>query len=178
MIVIGINQGMQPIAGYNYGAGHYQRLLEVLKLTIICATIVTTAAFLSGMFIPRIVASVFTTDQEMIEMAARGIRIMLFCFPIIGTQMVTCNFFQSIGKANIAIFLSLTRQLIFLIPFLIIFPYLFNDGAMGIWYSMPVSDFLASAVAYWVLAQNYRKLKKKALEESENGVKVKEATTD
>ena len=70
------------------------------------------------------------------------------------------------------------RQLIFLIPFLIIFPYLFNDGAMGIWYSMPVSDFLASAVAYWVLAQNYRKLKKKALEESENGVKVKEATTD
>jgi putative MATE family efflux protein len=166
MVVIGINQGMQPIAGYNYGAGHYQRLMDVLKLTVICATIVTTTAFLAGMFIPRIVASAFTTDQEMIDLAARGISIMLFCFPIVGTQMVTCNFFQSIGKANIAIFLSLTRQLIFLIPFLIIFPHLFEDGAMGIWYSMPVSDFLASVVAYWVLGQYYRKLKKKVLEES------------
>jgi Na+-driven multidrug efflux pump len=102
----------------------------------------------------------------MIDLAARGISIMLFCFPIVGTQMVTCNFFQSIGKANIAIFLSLTRQLIFLIPFLIIFPHLFEDGALGIWYSMPVSDFLASVVAYWVLGQYYRKLKKKVLEES------------
>ena len=158
MIVMGINQGMQPIAGYNYGARQFDRVDRVLKLTIIGATCVTTLGFLIGELAPRLAVSVFTDDPELVRLSAEGMRIVFFCFPIIGFQMVTSNFFQSIGMASKAIFLSLTRQMLFLLPALIILPRFF--GAAGVWYSMPVSDLLASLVAMVMLVSQFRKFKR------------------
>ena len=158
MIVMGINQGMQPIAGYNYGARQFDRVDRVLKLTIIGATCVTTLGFLIGELAPRLAVSVFTDDPELVRLSAEGMRIVFFCFPIIGFQMVTSNFFQSIGMASKAIFLSLTRQMLFLLPALIILPHFF--GAAGVWYSMPVSDLLASLVAMVMLVSQFRKFKR------------------
>jgi putative MATE family efflux protein len=149
MIVMGINQGMQPIAGYNYGARQFDRVNKVLRLTIYAATAVTTLAFLSGEFIPELLARAFTTDNELIRQAANGMRYLVAIFPIVGFQMVTVNFFQSIGKAKISIFLSLTRQLIFLIPCLFILPNFL--GQQGVWISMPLSDLLSSLVAGFML---------------------------
>lgn len=104
MIVLGLNQGMQPIAGYNFGAKLYPRVTEVLKVTIYCATVVTTIGFLIGMFIPEIVSSIFTSDAELISIASKGFRVVVFFYPIVGFQMVASNFFQSIGMASKAIF--------------------------------------------------------------------------
>lgn len=138
MIVMGLNQGMQPIAGYNFGAKLYDRVNKVLKLTIIYATCVTTFGFLVGMLAPNLVVGIFTSDAELTELSATGLRITVMFFPIIGFQMVTSNFFQSIGMAGKAIFLSLTRQMLILLPCLLILPHFF--GVAGVWYSMPVSD--------------------------------------
>lgn len=157
MIVIGLNQGMQPIAGYNFGARFYKRVDKVLKVTIAYATAVTSFGFLVGMLIPDLVVSIFTTDEELIALSARGLRIVVMFFPIIGFQMVTSNFFQSIGMAGKAIFLSLTRQVLILIPCLLILPRFY--GAAGVWYSMPVSDALASLIALVMLLAQFRKFK-------------------
>ncbi|MBQ4221782.1 MAG: MATE family efflux transporter, partial [Bacteroidales bacterium] len=162
MIVMGFNQGMQPIAGYNYGAKQYDRVLEVLHLTIKCALVVTATCFIVGMFFPRAAVSLFTHDEELIGLAARGFRITVLIFFIIGRQMVITNFFQSIGMANKAIFLSLSRQLIFLLPFLAILPIWF--GADGVWFSMPASDLAALVVTEIMLAR----LKKSFRKEMEN----------
>ena len=167
MIVMGINQGMQPIAGYNFGARQFDRVDRVLKLTIIGATCVTTLGFLIGELAPRLAVSVFTDDPELVRLSAEGMRIVFFCFPIIGFQMVTTNFFQSIGMAGKAIFLSLSRQLLFLMPGLIFLPRIFDeltpwDGSWGVWCSMPLSDFLASLVAGVMLFYQFRKFKAKA----------------
>ncbi len=161
MIVMGITQGMQPIAGYNYGAKQYQRVNTVLKLAIIGATIMTTLTFLIGEFVPELAVRLFTTDEGLICRAAEGFRIVVLVFPIVGFQMVTSNFFQSIGMANKAIFLSLTRQLLFLLPCLIILPTFL--GASGIWWSMPISDAVASAVAAVMLYKQFQSFKRQEL---------------
>ena len=157
MIVMGLNQGMQPIAGYNFGAKLYDRVNKVLKLTIIYATCVTTFGFLVGMLAPNLVVGIFTSDAELTELTATGLRITVMFFPIIGFQMVTSNFFQSIGMAGKAIFLSLTRQMLILLPCLLILPHFF--GVAGVWYSMPVSDLLASLIALVMLVYQFRKFK-------------------
>ncbi|MBQ8443185.1 MAG: MATE family efflux transporter [Bacteroides sp.] len=157
MIVMGITQGMQPIAGYNYGAQQYHRVNQVLRLAIYGATVMTTLTFLIGELIPEWTVSIFTTDEGLIQRAAEGFRIAVLVFPIVGFQMVTSNFFQSIGMANKAIFLSLTRQLLFLLPCLLILPTFM--GAAGIWWSMPISDALASAVAAVMLYKQYQAFK-------------------
>lgn len=157
MIVMGLNQGMQPIAGYNFGAKLYDRVNKVLKLTIIYATCVTTFGFLVGMLAPNLVVGIFTSDAELTELSATGLRITVMFFPIIGFQMVTSNFFQSIGMAGKAIFLSLTRQMLILLPCLLILPHSF--GVAGVWYSMPVSDLLASLIALVMLVYQFRKFK-------------------
>jgi putative MATE family efflux protein len=158
MIVMGLNQGMQPIAGYNYGAGNYKRVNKVLKQTIIVASLIVTFGFLVGEIFPDEVASVFTNDETLIGLASNGLRLVLIFFPIVGFQMVTTFFFQSIGMAGKSIFLSLTRQLLFLLPFLIIFPSYF--GVNGVWYSMPAADILSSIVAGYMLVVQYRKFKR------------------
>lgn len=157
MIVMGLNQGMQPIAGYNFGARQYDRVNKVLKLTIIYATAVTTFGFLVGMLVPDWVVGIFTSDTELIALSSKGLRITVMFFPIIGFQMVTSNFFQSIGMAGKAIFLSLTRQMLILLPCLLILPHFF--GVAGVWYSMPVSDVLASLIALVMLVMQFRKFK-------------------
>lgn len=164
MIVIGLNQGMQPIAGYNYGAQKMDRVLQTLRYTIYGATIITTCGFLVGELMPRLCARAFTTDEQLIDMAAHGMRIIVVCYPIIGFQMATTNFFQSIGHAGKSIFLSLTRQLLFLVPLLIILPHFF--GLDGIWFAMPASDLIASIVTAVML---YIQMKKFKLNSIKNG---------
>ena len=164
MIVMGINQGMQPIAGYNFGARQFDRVLRVLRLTIIGATCVTTAGFLIGEFAPRFAVSLFTTDDELIRLAVEGMRIVFVFFPIIGFQMVATNFFMSIGMAGKAIFLSLSRQLLFLLPGLLFLPPFFDahtqwNGSWGVWCAMPLSDLLAAVVAFFMLTYQLRKFR-------------------
>ena len=158
MIVMGLNMGMQPIAGYNYGAGLYQRVNRVLKQTIMLATVVITIGFIIGEFLPRQAASLFTSDKELLDLAVPGMRIAFAAFPIIGFQMVSSNFFQSIGKPGKAIYMSLSRQVIFLIPALLIFPHYF--GVVGVWMSLPVADTLAAVNAAFLLTKHFKNIKK------------------
>ena len=157
MIVIGINQGMQPIAGYNYGARNMDRVFRVLRYTIYSATVVTTLGFLIGELAPELCARAFTNDEQLIAMSAHGMRIIVLFFPIIGFQIATTNFFQSIGHAGKSIFLSLTRQLLFLIPALIVFPKFWQLD--GIWMAMPASDLMASVVTAIMLYVQNKKMK-------------------
>ncbi len=159
MIVLGLNQGMQPIAGYNYGAMHVERTIRVLRLTITAAVIVTFIGFLIGMLVPHSVASIFTTDEALVDLAAEGLHIVVLLFPLAGFQMVTAVFFQSIEKAGKSVIMTLTRQLIFLIPLLLILPHFL--GGKGVWYAMPLSDALSATVCFFLLRSEMRKLKTK-----------------
>lgn len=158
MFIMGVNQGMQPIAGYNYGALQFDRLLQVLRLSILAATAIMTGGWLIAMFLPYYCARLFTTDPVLIDMAIEGIRINMLLFPIIGFQMVTTNFFQCIGKVKISIFLSLSRQLLFLLPLLAVLPTVW--GIRGVWAALPASDLVAALVAVWVMTVYMRKFKK------------------
>ena len=152
MFVIGVNQGLQPIIGYNYGAQIYERVKATLYYGIILATIVTTLGFIFGMFFPRMFARAFTSDVQLLDLAENAMRISIVAFPLVGFQVVMSGYFQSIGQAKKSITLSLSRQLIFLIPSIIILPRLF--GLDGVWAATPVSDFLATALAlYYFLRQ-------------------------
>ncbi len=155
MFVIGLNQGMQPIAGYNYGAQKFDRLMRVVKLTMLSATAVMTVGWCLAIFMPRLCVRLFTTDATLISISANALRIMCCMFPIVGYQMVVTNFFQCIGKVKVSIFLSLSRQLIFLLPMLWLLPHLFQLN--GVWFSMPASDLLASLVTAWIMARYMRK---------------------
>ena len=157
MIVMGFQQAMQPIAGYNYGAKAYDRVTKVLKITIALATCVTTLAFVIGEFFPEYVARIFTSDAKMIEMAVVGMRYNCLLFPIVGFQMVTGSFFQSIAQPGKAIFLSLSRQLLFLVPFIVIFPHFW--GINGVWVSLPASDLVSSIITSVLLTNYFRKHK-------------------
>ena len=158
MVVMGINQGMQPIAGYNFGAKQYGRVTEVLKTAIFFASSVMITAFLVCEFFSHQIMMAFTSDERMIADSAFGLRITVATFPIVGFQMVTSTFFQSIGKAAWAAFLSTTRQMLFLIPMILLLPHLL--GQTGIWVSMPVADTLSSIVTAILLIYQFRKFKK------------------
>lgn len=160
MFVMGLNQGMQPIAGYNYGSQQIDRLMRVLTLTIISATCIMTTAWLVAELLPGVVARMFTTDAGLIKIASTAIRINMMVYPIVGMQMVVTNFFQCIGKVKVSIFLSLSRQLLFLLPLLAILPHFL--GVNGVWSSLPSADTLASLVAISVLAVYMRRFKRQA----------------
>ena len=149
MIVIGLTMGMQPIVGYNFGARRLDRVKHTLRLSIIVGVCITSSGFIICELFPHAVASVFTSDEALIGMAAHGLRICVAVFPLIGAQMVIGNFFQSIGMAKISIFMSLTRQLIYLLPCLLLFPQFM--GLDGVWTSMPVSDLFAFITAVLIL---------------------------
>ena len=157
MVVMGLNQGMQPIVGFNYGAQQYKRVIDALKLTIICATAVTTTGFIMAQLFPRAISMIFTTDEDLIQYSIKGLRIVFVCFPIIGFQIVAGNFFQSVGMAAKSVLMSLTRQLIFLLPGLLILPLFFQTN--GIWMSMPIADALSSMVAFILLFNQIKKFK-------------------
>ena len=157
MVVMGLNQGMQPIASYNFGARLYSRLKETVTLTAICAIAVTSTGFIICEIFPRTLVMMFTSDESLIEVAAKGLRISFMFYPIVGFQMVTSNFFRSIGYAGTSIFLSLTRQLLFLLPLMFILPHFFGLG--GIWASMPAADLISCIVSASMMVYHLRRLK-------------------
>lgn len=157
MFVMGINQGMQPIAGYNYGAQKLDRMMQVVKLSIIAATVIMILGWFLAMLAPRQCVSLFTTDQHLIDTTVHGMRRMMVMLPIVGYQMVITNFFQCIGKVKISIFLSLSRQLLFLLPALALLPIWF--GLDGVWLAQPVSDLIASVVTAWIMIVYMHKFK-------------------
>lgn len=159
MVVMGLNQGMQPIAGYNWGAHRNDRVWQVLRYTITAAVAVTTCGFLIGEFVPELPAHIFTSDERIIELASHGFRICVSVFPLVGAQMVIGNFFQSIGHAGKSIFLSTSRQMIFLIPCLIILPGYF--GISGVWYSLPIADVVSCIIAFCMLWWQIRHIRAK-----------------
>ena len=163
MIVMGFNQGMQPIAGYNFGARQSGRVIQILKYTILCGTTVTTLGFLICQIFPRTIIRFFTTDEGLIGLAEHGMRLILLMLPVIGFQMVSTSFFQSIGMAGKAIFLSLTRQLIFLVPCLFILPHYW--GPDGVWGSFPVADALSTITTGLMLGWQMKKFKRGAIGE-------------
>lgn len=158
MIVFGITQGMQPILGFNYGANQWSRVKRTLKIGLVVGVLITTIGFIMAELFPYEISSLFTTDKTLINISVSGFRISFIFYSAVGGQVIIQNFFQSIGKPNISIFLSLTRQLLFLIPTLLILPHLF--GVDGVWLSLSVSDllaFLVAAVTLWVLLKKENK---------------------
>lgn len=158
MVIMGFNQGMQPIAGYNFGARLYPRVTEVTKLTMWWAIGVASFGFLLCQLFPSLIVRLFTTDDELIGAAVFGLHIVFAVFPIVGFQMVATNFFLSIGMSKKAIFLSLTRQMLFLIPFLIVLPRFY--GTLGVWISIPLADTVATVVTAWVLVNQFRQFRR------------------
>lgn len=160
MIVFGVTQGMQPILGFNYGAGQWDRVKRTLRIGIWLGVAITTCGWIVTELLPNTVSSLFTTDSTLIDIARRGFRIYFICYPVVGCQIVIQNFFQSVGKPKLSIFLSLTRQLLFLIPFLIILPRHF--GVDGVWASMSASDiiafFFAIATLWYEMRRHNRRI--------------------
>lgn len=161
MVVIGICQGMQPILGYNYGSGRFNRLFATLRLAIVSAVFFTSIGSIIGAFNPRIIAMAFMQDQAQIECAINCLRITTITFWMVGFQIVGTNFFQSLGMAGKAVFLSLTRQIIFMIPMLLILPP--KLGLNGVWACYPVCDFVAALVTAVMLAVQIKKIKNKKM---------------
>ena len=159
MIVFGFNQGMQPIAGYNYGARQYGRVREVYLKTAMWGTIVTVFGFIVSEFLAVPTVEIFTNDPVLIDKAARGLQKMNVVFPIVGFQMVTTNLFQCLGMVRKSIFLSLSRQLLFLLPCIYILPALM-ESEVGVWYSFPISDTIAAVITAILAAGLLKKLAK------------------
>jgi putative MATE family efflux protein len=157
MFVMGMCQGMQPIVGYNYGAEKYDRMLRCLFLAIGCATAILLVGWGLSMLFPRQIARIFTTDATLIDLAARGIRLDMLVFFVVGSQATITHFFQSIGKVKVSIFLSLSRQLFLLLPMAYVFPLFWELD--GVWYSMPASDFLSFAMTIPMLMWYMKKFK-------------------
>ena len=158
MICMGFNQGLQPIAGYNYGARQYSRVKEVFILTAKWEVLATTVCFLVSEFLPTQAVSLFTNDSELIGMAARGLKTMNVGFAFVGFGMVSGNLFQCLGMVKKSIFLSLTRQLIFLLPFIYTLPLRYGDK--GVWMSFPISDILNIIVSAILIINLFRKFGK------------------
>jgi putative MATE family efflux protein len=166
MICAGLNQGMQPIVGFNYGARRYDRVVSALRMTILCAVGVMSVAFVAGEFFPEAIARLFVKADDpyagdLVAISAEAMRWVMMIFPIVGFQIITANFFQYIGKAPKAILLSMTRQLLFLLPLLLVLPR--SMGAMGVWISFPIADAVASvlaAVLLWVQLREFNRAAK------------------
>lgn len=157
MINMGMNQGMFPIAGYNYGAHDYDRLVTVLKYTMVIAFSISTLGWVIAQTLPHECARLFTTDETLIKIAERSIHITMLVFPVVGIQMVCTGFFQSIGKAKVSMLLSLSRQLLFFLPLLLVLPNFYQVD--GVWMAQPVSDVISVVVAMTMLTRYIKKLK-------------------
>ena len=158
MVVIGLTQGMQPIVGYNFGARHFDRVQQTLKKVIVVAVTIMSVGWLLCELLPGHIVALFSDDSRLNELARVGLRITMVAFPLVGAQLVITNFFQSIGRAKISIFLSLARQLFFLIPLLLILPRIWHID--GVWGSMPLSDTIAFLAAVLTLRWYLRKVKR------------------
>lgn len=158
MVNMGFNQGLQPIAGYNYGARKYGRVKEAFLLTMKWELVVTTLCFLLSELIPRTAVSLFTNDPTLIDLASRGLRIMNSGFALVGFGMVSSNFFQCLGMVKKSIFLSLSRQLVFLLPFIYTLPLWLKEN--GVWVSFPISDTLNVVVSAILIVDVFKKFNK------------------
>jgi putative MATE family efflux protein len=156
MVVIGLTQGMQPIAGYNYGAGQFHRVTGVLGRAIAAASAITALGFLVGELAPRPLALLFTRDPRLAALATAGMRLTVLVFPVVGFQMVTSNFFQAIGHPVVSIILSLSRQIFCLVPMLLLLPRWL--GLAGVWLALPGSDLASAVIAFFVLRHGLRTL--------------------
>ena len=156
MAIVGMAQGMQPILGYNYGAQLFYRVRETLKICIIIATIITTIGCIFAVSFPNLIARCFTSDSELLHITTNGLRIYTSTFFVVGFHIIVTNYFQSIGRAGISIFLSLSRQILLLIPFILIFPPLLNLN--GAWLAQPISNIISAAIAVIILFLHLKKL--------------------
>ena len=154
MPVIGINQGSQPIIGYFYGANDIKKVKETYWISVISATVLCGLGFAAGQFAPRAMLSIFNTNPEFLELGAHGMRILTFMLPVLGFQIISSNLFQAIGKASIAMFLSLSRQVIILIPLILLLPKLL--GLDGVWMTTPISDGLATLVTTFFVIRVFK----------------------
>ncbi|MDE6351629.1 MAG: polysaccharide biosynthesis C-terminal domain-containing protein, partial [Muribaculaceae bacterium] len=176
MIVFGVTQGMQPILGFNYGAGNWQRVTKTLKTGIFIGVAITTVGWILTQTIPSTLSGLFTSDKQLIDLATSGFHIYFLIYPLVGCQIVIQNFFQSIGKPQLSIFLSLTRQLLFLLPFLLILPKMY--GIPGVWASMAGSDFIAFVIAVITAIIMMRRYGKKFKNQSSNnGTPVRQSAS-
>ncbi|WP_315120110.1 MATE family efflux transporter [uncultured Clostridium sp.] len=160
MPMFGINQGCQPIIGYNYGAKQYDRVLKTLKIAIAAGVTIATVGFIVIQTFPEALISIFGKEnKELIALGSRGIRIYMAALPVIGFQIISSNYFQAVGKAKISIFLSLSRQFILLVPLLLILPPIFKLD--GVWITGPISDILSSIITAVFLFKAVKTLKEK-----------------
>lgn len=166
MIVMGFNQGMQPIVGFNYGAKQYQRMLKAFGITAALGSAVMTMVFLLGILTPEWMIRMFTHDTELIYFSIKPMRIVVCMMWLVGFQMVTGNFFTSIGHVSEAIFLSLTRQVLYLIPLTILLPMVFTDPINGVWWSLPISDAISGVTAAIMLIYQLRIFQKRITEQT------------
>ncbi len=158
MVCMGFNQGLQPIAGYNYGARQYHRVKEVFLLTAKWEILVTSVCFLVSELIPEVAIRLFTSDPALIKMAAHGMRVMNAAVFMVGFAVVSGNLFQCLGMVKISIFLSLTRQLIFLIPLIYTLPLWLKET--GVWVSFPIADLVSSMISLFFILRLFRKFDK------------------
>jgi Na+-driven multidrug efflux pump len=157
MPLFGINQGFMPIAGYNYGANNIQRVLDVMKKAIIWSTFFCFVAFFVFFFFARQLLGIFTTEPELLDIGTKAMRIFIVAFPVIGFQVVGSGLYQALGKAKASLFLAMARQLLFLIPFVLLFPLVWGES--GIWYSFPAADFLAAIITFFMMLFMVKKLR-------------------
>ncbi|MFA7574295.1 MAG: MATE family efflux transporter [Arcobacteraceae bacterium] len=162
MPMFGVVQGMQPIAGYNYGARQYDRVLEVLKLTIKVLLIMSSSICLLMIIWPAKVIGIFTTDLEVIQAGMPVMRLLLFSIPILSIQMTGATLFQALGKAAPAIVFSLLRRVLLFIPLIIALPRFTQLGLMGIWLSYPIADILSAVITWFFLRSEIRKIRYEA----------------
>lgn len=164
MPIFGINQGLQPILGYNYGARLYPRVKEALFKAIFAATVLCVIDFLAIQFLSKYFINIFTQEKELVRIASVGLKVQTFMLPIVGFQIIASIYFQAIGKPKMSFFMSLTRQIIVLIPCILIMSKLF--GVKGIWFAGPTADFIATVLTFIFI-----KMELKHLKELEEGMK-------
>ena len=157
MPIFGINQGLQPILGYNYGAKLYSRVKEALFKAIFAATVLCVIDFLAIQFLSKYFINIFTHEKELVRIASIGLRIQTFMLPIVGFQIIASIYFQAIGKPKMSFFMSLTRQIIVLIPCILIMSKLF--GVEGVWFAGPTADFIATVVTFIFIKMELKHLK-------------------
>lgn len=162
MPMFGVIQGLQPIIGYNYGALKFDRVKSALKLSVIFMTVISTLAFISLLAFPEFFISIFNKDKDLIEMGTKAMRIVVIAFPTIGFQIVGASMFQSIGKALPSIILSMTRQVVFLIPFVLILSNIYQLD--GVWYAFPTADILSFVVTYYMFNREFKFMRNKVLD--------------
>jgi len=157
MPIFGIAQGMQPIVGYNYGAKRPGKILAVLKIALIYSSIVSIFGLLLIQLFPHFFISIFSADEELIIIGAKALRIMTLAIPIVGFQIIGATMFQALGKALPALFLSMSREILLLIPMVLLLPKFW--GVTGVWAASPLSDLAAAVLSFLLLFKLVKKLK-------------------